>query len=157
MISYGPASALAGGGGHNRFTFALTGSDKIGLTQQLQHLAAMRDLQGNLLDWLYDLPSPLDSITCLTPTQTIEMPPVLSVSYTPNPASMYLNIRCPESSFREVAMFDFLGKKVLVRNLQAGEMQELTLETNSLVSGIYLLQWVLENGQRGEGKVVVVR
>lgn len=156
VISYGPTAIHPTSSGTN-FTFALTVSDKIGLTKQLKHLSDMRTSLRYIFEWSWDLPSPLDTIDCQNPLETTEVLSPESISLSPNPANKYFTLRSAQSSIREVIMFDFLGKQVLNKKYLPTESNEVMLETNTLPPGLYTLQWLLEDGRRGAGKVVVAR
>lgn len=148
VISYGPTT-LPSQYVINPIRFALTVSDKIGLTQQLQHLDEMREWQkclyfGNCFSLINNL--------CKTPVSTQE--PIITPLLAPNPSSHFITLKTPGIELLEVSLFNSLGQKVSIDPPQFMQDSEVQVSLKNLQNGFYFLHWRAKNGQHGCEKVV---
>lgn len=150
VISYGPTTLLP----HQialPIRFAITVSEKLGLTQQLQQLKEMRGLQEYIYNGCWDCPNPLDSLCFPSlPTQNL----VSTTRLSPNPTQNYLTINTYQTELEKVFLVNALGQNVLLDAPQFTSENEVRVSLKNLPAGIYFLHWISKDGRRGCEMVV---
>jgi len=149
IFSYGPTKIKPYGHKY-KLRFALTTSDKGGLTQKLLHLNKMNDLQRNI-EYGWDGNSPLDSI-CFPSVAVKEIVPRRFIS--PNPANEHCSVFIPDHKIVDVLILNSLGQKVPIDQPNFIQENEVRISLKNLPAGIYFLHWKAKNGQRGCEKLV---
>ena len=149
IASFGSLKIKPYGYSSRPFVFALTVSDKVGLTAQLEQLVERRALLGDLFDWCIDCP--LETF-CAIPTS------VLEVAYRPqtfpNPTQKFVTLKTPGIDIYKIFISNALGQKVSIDPPQFSQENEVRISLENLPAGVYFIQWSSKNGQRGCEKVV---
>lgn len=150
IASYGPISLLPYG--YNRsLKFALTASDKPGLTQQLQNLTEMRDLQRYIFDYCWDCPSPLDSLC----NKAVPVKALNSMSsIVPNPTHGFISLKTPGIDISRIELLNALGQKVSNNVPSRIQENDVLVNLQDLPPGIYFLHWLSRDGRQGCERVV---
>ena len=150
VVSYGPTTLMPQYRAYP-LRFALTASDKVGVTQQLKHLGEMRDLQRYIYNGCWDCPNPFDSL-CSSPVSVKELTPITRIA--PNPTYDVFTLQTPRIDFKNLILANALGQIVSIDPPQFIQENEVQISLKNLPAGMYFLQWLSKNGQRGCEKVV---
>ncbi|MFN0176918.1 MAG: T9SS type A sorting domain-containing protein [Saprospiraceae bacterium] len=150
VVSYGP-SVLYPHYISFPLKFALTVTDKVGLTQQLQHLTEMRDLQQYVYKGCWDCPNLLDTL-CFAPVSAKEIARIIRIA--PNPTQDFVSMETPGIDIHNIILYTALGQRVSIDPPQFVKEQEVMVSLKNLPSGIYFIQWFSRDGKRGCEKVV---
>ncbi|MBC7773992.1 MAG: T9SS type A sorting domain-containing protein [Phycisphaerae bacterium] len=152
VVSYGP-TVLNSHYISYPLKFALTVSDKVGLTEQLQHFTEMRDLQQYIYHYCWDCPNPLDSL-CINPVAVKEIEPITRIA--PNPTHDFISLQTPKIDIEDIIMVNALGQMVSIEPSHFVNEHEatITISLKNLPVGVYFLQWFSKDGQHGCEKVV---
>jgi len=150
IVSYGP-TVLNSHFVSFPLKFALTVSDKVGLTQQLQHLTEMRDLQQYVYNYFWHCPNPLDSL-CITPVSAKEITSIARIA--PNPTQDFVSLETPGLDIINIVLVNALGQKIAIETPQPAKDNRMMVSLKNLPSGVYFLHWNARDGRQGCERVV---
>jgi hypothetical protein len=150
IFSYGP-TVLKSQFISSPLKFALTVSDKVGLTQQLQHLSEIRNLQQYVYNDCGHCSNPLDSL-CVAPVSVKEI--TTNTRVAPNPTTEFVTLQTPGITIHKVLVFNAVGQAVSIEAPRSVQEEEVLISLKNLPMGVYFLQWFSKDGRRGCEKVV---